>query len=45
MYLLSWVPLAAARWHALAIASTAAWSQDTVLAIPARVQPVAGPGV
>src|SRR6266480_5413322 len=32
---LSWVPLAAARWHALAIASTAAWSQDTVLVISA----------
>ena len=28
---LSWVPLAAARWHALAIASTSAWSQETVL--------------
>src|SRR5437868_9943258 len=32
---LSWVPLVAARWHALAIASTAAWSQATFLVISA----------
>src|SRR6266566_3305114 len=32
---LSWVPLAAARWQALAIASTAAWSQDAVPVISA----------